>query len=72
VQPVEKSLLNFDPNTLAVHYYFGDLQPGSFPTSASGRQNRPENSRMVEAFVSRTDSMIDLPVESITATEIVA
>src|SRR5215831_12721888 len=32
----------------------------------------PKNSRMVEAFVSRMDSMINLPIESITATEIVA
>src|SRR5215472_10920965 len=32
----------------------------------------PKNSSMVEAFVSRMDSMINLPVESITATEIVA
>jgi len=30
------------------------------------------NSRMVDALVSRMDSMINLPWESITATEIVA
>ena len=35
-------------------------------------RNPAKNSRMVAAFVSRMDSMINLPVESITATEIVA
>jgi len=31
-----------------------------------------KNSRMVEAFVSRMDSITTLPLESITATEMVA
>jgi hypothetical protein len=31
VQPVEKSPVNFDPKTLAVQYYFGDLQYWKLP-----------------------------------------
>lgn len=31
MQPVEKSLVNFDPNALAVQYYFGDLQYWKLP-----------------------------------------
>jgi len=51
------------------------VEPGCSGAFFEGHEQaaaQPKNSRRVEALVSRMDSMMTLPWESITATEIVA
>src|SRR5947199_10156660 len=56
----------------------GQVAPGEFSQVPSSKvtdkvpRSPAKNSRMVKAFVSRMDSITTLPLESITATEMVA